>query len=360
MLDLTETELPPAKVELFHRLLAGSSAPIYVLGRNKYAQRVSEAATVTAFVDDHTPDRVYLGRPVVRMADLPGDAIVVSCVVNARPVTALARLQAAGQRRVIDYCALARLAPQLFAPVDYCASSRTDIQENATRYRWVYDRLADEESKRHFAKVLRFRLNMDVEIMQGFSLAIDRQYFEEFLPLSAGAVFVDGGGYDGATTRQFIARNGAYRRIYYFEPAPGMMAESRRNLAGLRDIEFVQKGLFNQKSRLRFDASGQDASRLSPDGGTEIEVVPLDLEVEEPVTFLKLDVEGAEPEAIQGAAGHIRADTPQMAVCIYHDQRDFWRIPQQVLAINDRYRLYVRHYTEGVLETVMYFVPTGT
>jgi hypothetical protein len=109
---------------------------------------------------------------------------------------------------------------------------------------------------------------------------------------------------------------------------------------------------------LRFDAAGPGSS-ISPTGQAEIEVVRLDDEVREPITFFKLDIEGAECEALKGAAGHIRSETPAMAVCIYHHQQDFWRIPFQVLEYNDRYKLYVRHYSEGVNETVMFFVPNG-
>lgn len=47
-----------------------------------------------------------------------------------------------------------------------------------------------------------------------------------------------------------------------------------------------------------------------------------------------------------------------MAICVYHDQRDFWRIPERVLSYVGDYDVHLRHYTEGVLETVMYFIPS--
>jgi len=337
--------------------MSATCPPIYVLGRNKYAQSVSSAVVVGAFIDDYTRETVYLGRPVIRMSNLPAECFVVSCVMDTLPVTALDRLRSMGVHEVIDYSTLARMAPDVFAPVEFCTGNRRDIIENAARYEWVYNLLADETSKQHFAKVVRFRLTMDLEHMRGISLAIDRQYFEEFLPLVPGTVFVDGGGYDGQTTLQFTAWNKDYRRVHYFEPMPVMMDVSRRNLAGLRDVRFLQKGLFSRNDRLRFNADAGSASSLSPSGQTVIDVVRLDDEVEEPVTFVKLDIEGAEHEALQGAADHIRSETPSLAVCIYHDQRDFWRVPLRVLEINDHYHLHVRHYSESIRETVMFFVP---
>jgi FkbM family methyltransferase len=363
MFIIHETKVNPRKEEIFHRLISSPIKPVYVLGTNRCAQcvfraqRVSGAFKVEAFVDDFTKEKSYLERPVIRMADLPGECIVVSCVTDTLPVTALNRLRSAGHENAIDYFALSRLAPDLFEPFGYCAGNRRDILENAARYEWVYNRLADEISRQTFAKVVQFRLTMDLEHMRGFSLAMDRQYFEDFLPLEAGEVFVDGGGFDGQTTVQFAARNTAYRRIHYFEPTPAMMEISRRNLNGLRDVCLVQKGLFSRQDRLRFDADAGPASSLSANGQMEIEVVRLDDEVREPITFLKLDIEGVEHEALQGAAEHIGKHTPKLAVCIYHDQRDFWRVPQRVLEINDRYNLFVRHYTESIRETVMFFVP---
>jgi len=73
--------------------------------------------------------------------------------------------------------------------------------------------------------------------------------------------------------------------------------------------------------------------------------------------LIKLDIEGAEFEAITGAANHIHRHTPRIAVCVYHNQSDFWRIPERILELNDHYKIYLRHYSEGILETVMFFVP---
>jgi FkbM family methyltransferase len=357
MLILDEYAVPPQKEKVFRHLMSGNGAPIYVLGRNKYAQRVSCVVPVQAFIDDFTEETSYMERPVIRMADLAHDCIVVSCVVDCHSLTALDRLHSVGVREVIDYFTLSRLAPNSFAPVDYCVRNRQDILDNMAKYQHVYKRLADDVSRKQFAKVVRFRLSMDLEHMRGFSDTLDRQYFEDFLPLGTGEVFVDGGGFDGQTTLKFAARHKAYRRIYYFEPLPAMMEVSRLNLASLRDIRFLQKGLFSRNDRLRFDTEAGPASSLSATGQLEIEVVRLDEEVQERITFIKLDIEGAEYEALNGAEEHIRSETPMMAVCVYHDQSHFWRIPLRVMEINDRYNVYFRHYSEGILETVMFFVP---
>jgi hypothetical protein len=75
------------------------------------------------------------------------------------------------------------------------------------------------------------------------------------------------------------------------------------------------------------------------------------------VTFIKMDIEGSECNALAGAHETICRCHPRLAVAVYHHAGDLWRIPQLVLATRDDYSLYLRHYTEGVVETVMFFIP---
>ncbi len=70
-----------------------------------------------------------------------------------------------------------------------------------------------------------------------------------------------------------------------------------------------------------------------------------------------MDIEGAELNAIDGAAATIARAHPRLALSIYHNAGDFWRVPERVLGIRSDYKLYIRHYTESIYETVMFFQP---
>lgn len=85
-----------------------------------------------------------------------------------------------------------------------------------------------------------------------------------------------------------------------------------------------------------------------------MEVDALDNLVKEKVTFIKLDIEGAEKEALEGAAGIIRRDRPRLAVCIYHKPEDILAIPEIILRMREDYRFYLRQYSIGFAETVLY------
>lgn len=356
MLNLEPHPLPPRKQKLLERLSAATNESIYVLGRNKYAQSVAKVFPVIAYIDDYTPDNTYFDRPVVRMAAVPRGSLVVSCVVDARPLTALNNLISAGLE-ALDYFTLVREMPGQVLPLDYCTNNRHDILTHEAEYNWVLEQCSDEQSRRELAQVVLFRATCDLDVMRGLSLTIDRQYFEPFWQLPAKSVFVDGGGYDGQTTRTFAQKHPDYRRIHFFEPSRVMMTAAREKLSDLHSIEWHPSGLYSETTRLRFDSSLGSASRITDSGPEEITVSSLDETVTEPVSFIKLDIEGAEYKALQGASCHIERDSPLIAACVYHEQADFWRIARLVMSIQPNYKLYFRHYTEGILESVTFFVP---
>ena len=340
------------------RLLTIGGSPKYALGRNAYSASVAQMVMLTGFIDDYTSEAFFLGKPVVRMEAVPTNALVISCVVEAKPLTALARLHAAGIASIIDYFTLARLVPGRVIPVVYLGGAGEDVRRHLDYYQWLHGRLVDDLSRQTLEKVTSFRSSGDVTHMQGFTLILDRQYFEDFMPLVAGEVFVDGGSFDGQTALAFRDRCPGYQSMYLFEPSPAPMAIAQQSLSALPRVEFINKGLFDSQTRLRFDANAGSASRVSDAGSSEIDVTTLDLAVREPVSFVKLDVEGAECRALQGAKRHILQDHPKLAVCVYHQQSDFWRVPTIILNLRNDYDVYLRHYTEGVLETVMFFMPS--
>jgi len=77
--------------------------------------------------------------------------------------------------------------------------------------------------------------------------------------------------------------------------------------------------------------------------------------VEEPVTFIKMDLEGWEMKALAGAKRHIATNRPKLALAVYHKAADFRLIHDFVSSFNHGYKIYLRHYTQGWSETVMFF-----
>lgn len=329
--------------------------PKYVLGRNIYAASVAESVAVTAFVDDFTNEKEYLGRPIVKLSDVPGNAIVLN-VAGGRPLSARGRLDEARLRN-LDYFAFYKYSGLPLLEMRFNEGFEQEFEAHKDRYAWIYGELADDISRDVFEKLVSFRFDYDLAHLSGFTWREDVQYFEDFLRLQKeGETFVDVGGFNGFTSLEFIRRCPKYGAVHVFEPEPANFRICVNNLEGRRDVYCHNAGLSNEKAVLKLDVQGS-GSKISDSGSVSIEVVRLDdLAIDVP-TFIKMDIEGAEASAIEGARETILVHHPRLAISVYHAPGDFWRIPEMILSMRNDYQVYMRHYTECIYETVMFFLP---
>jgi len=328
----------------------------FIFGINEYAQSIANQIEVAAFIDDFTSEKSYLGKPIINREDIPSDSLVVSAVVYGRPLTVKNILEERGHRH-IDYFSFYKYSGVDIMPVKCWAEFEQDYFENKDKYSWVYDLLSDQNSKDILEKIVNFRLSANLFHMEGFTERQKEQYFEDFLLLnSTGEVFCDVGSYDGFTTLEFIKRCPNYRSAYIFEPEPKNMEIIKKRLVDKDNIFYIQSGLSNKKDTVRFSANGS-SSMIDNDGEIEINVNLLDSLVKDKVSFIKMDIEGAEKLAIDGSRQTILENHPRLAICVYHKEDDLYRIPELIFSIRDDYSVYLRHYTEGVTETVMFFIP---
>ena len=356
LIPAAEGHLRRQRVEEFWReFKSDSGRPKFVFGCNVYARSILQACSVDGVVDDFSPEASFCGRQIIKTADIPKDALVL-VASGGRPLTVRRKLQELGIEQ-LDYFSLQKWSGAPLKDIVFNEGFCTEYAANEAQYQWVYDRLSDEVSRRSFRQLVSFRFNGDLDVMQEFSDRQRDQYFEDFLGLqSSSEVFVDVGGFDGSTTLEFISRCPGYRAVYVFEPDPGNFLACERRLKGRPNIHLLQIGAGNVRGKVSFSASGS-TSGIAADGGLTIEVARLDDMVPVRPTFIKMDIEGAELAAISGAARIIREHRPRMALCVYHKPGDFWRIPKQVLGIDPRFDIYLRHYTESIYETVMFFMP---
>ncbi len=97
-----------------------------------------------------------------------------------------------------------------------------------------------------------------------------------------------------------------------------------------------------------------DIKALEQAPSDQVQGVNLDEVVKERVGFIKLDIEGAEMDALSGAKNIIRNDRPLMAVCVYHRSGDVLEIMNFLHQIVPEYRFWLRHYSCMNWETVLY------
>ncbi len=188
-------------------------------------------------------------------------------------------------------------------------------------------------------------------------------YFEDFLNYSDHEVFVDAGCKDLSTTVELAGLCPGLKKVYAFEPDPDNYREClvKREIEHDRLPETVlfQQGVWSRRTNLKFNAFASCGSRIAENGSSVIDVVSIDETIQDndKVTFIKMDIEGSELEALKGAKNVIQRDKPKCAVCIYHKPEDMVAIPLYFRELVPEYRLYVRHYSNSEFETVLYAVP---
>lgn len=345
-----------SKAELAKAFATCGNGPKYIFGRTKYAAEVCKYVSISGVVDETTGETLSGGLPVIHsLADLPDGALVLNGVVEGAAWSIEEKLTAWGGGH-IDYFSLVKYGG-LPLSIEYWSGFAGSYGANRSEYETIRNMLADGLSKQTFDHLVRFRLNHDISEMAGFIMNLSGQYFEPFLRLEKrGESFCDVGGFDGGTTVNFIKHCPQYEKVYYWEPEPGAMAASKAALAPFPRIEFIPMGASDKKLTMHFKRNG-NASKIADNGDISISVSRIDDEIKGRVTFIKMDIEGSEVDALHGARGTILRHHPKLAVCAYHKGDDFIQIPKAVLDIRTDYDVYLRHYAQGICETVMFFVP---
>ena len=194
-----------------------------------------------------------------------------------------------------------------------------------------------------------------------FDLSEGKQYFDlpELPHSTEKEVFADIGCYDGLSTVYFNNWCSGNGFSYCFEPDKANIERIHRVLKNKKvdSYKLVDKGVWIKTGYIGFVSTGNSVSHVSENVGDadKVEVVTLDEALNDKVvTFIKMDIEGSEMEALKGAERIISEQTPKLAICVYHKPQDIWEIPELVLKINDSYKFYLRHYSYKDNETVLY------
>lgn len=181
-----------------------------------------------------------------------------------------------------------------------------------------------------------------------------------------GDVVIDAGACWGDTALTFALRAGSGGRVYSCEFLPDNLRIFHANLdlnPALRDrIEIVPHAVWRTSDeRLRFEQRGPGTkvqTGNAPPDPVRCQSIAIDDLVRERgiprVSFIKMDIEGAEMAAIEGAAGTIRRFRPRLAISVYHRFTDLTEIPAALHALVPEYEFTLGHYSMHLEETVLY------
>lgn len=221
---------------------------------------------------------------------------------------------------------------------------------------------ADGESRKEFVEQIRWRTTLSPEVLRSHPPASDTYFAPDLFSFHDHEVFVDCGAYDGDSIKPFVEQvKGNFERIIGLEPDPlnrDRFEKFRQALptAQANRIELLPFALGDKRERLEFDVTGTVVSVLGS-GKNIVDCVPLDEVVTIPPTYIKMDIEGAEPAALRGAVRLIRDHRPILSICLYHAIEHIWEIPLWVKRLVPEYHLFLRRYSDECWEQILYAIP---
>lgn len=201
-----------------------------------------------------------------------------------------------------------------------------------------------------------------------FPLLRGQYRLDSICQVEKGDIILDLGGYIGETLYYFSKQTGPSGEVHVFEPVPSSM-DSIKQLSKQSYIEpkttLVPYGAWDVNDSISITcAEGQSTAlrtgKNSNFNTITIKTLPIDDYVFDnelkSVDFIKMDIEGAEQKALKGAARTMSEFKPKLAISVYHMPTDLYGIPEIILQANPNYRFYLRHYTTGLFETILYAV----
>ena len=219
--------------------------------------------------------------------------------------------------------------------------------------------LSDDLSREVYFSAIKYRNTHNPKDAPVYSKH-DQYFVKDIVSLSDNEVFVDCGAYDGDTMKEFIkVSGGKYQSIVCFEPVEDYHKRLKKRGNG-KSVTAIRAGVYKESTTLNFNDAGGKGSAITNNAEHTISI-PVraidDVPECKDATFIKMDVEGAELDALHGAKETILRNKPKLAICIYHYHRDFVEIPKYLHSLVPEYKFYIRHHAFSINETVLYAIP---
>ncbi len=222
--------------------------------------------------------------------------------------------------------------------------------------------LFESESKKLFLNILKSRLYAD----EGWNVAYvdEPAHFDSIIHpyITSNEVFVDCGAFNGDTLEVFLkVTNGNFKKYFAIEPMVDngeKISKVIQLLSNLQKnkIEILQCAVGEKEENLFFRSTGKTSIAVEKAENTIfVRSIALDNElINNKITWIKMDIEGAEILGLLGAQEIIRKYRPKLTICVYHRSNDLWKIPLLINKICNNYKFYLKR-TSG--DIICYAIP---
>ncbi len=337
------------------------------LGAFAQTQLINNGYSVSGFVDSNPAKQNPKAR-VFAPDVLREDDLIIVCSVAFPEIEK--KLREMGVLNYIFYELLVMISQNRFEHYNSPLFSGMfkDVEDNKDRYLYVYNKLADQDSRDAFENVMMFRMTMNAEFLQRaqeISVSHGPQDFDEQIieRMDENSDFFDVGGYDGGTTLDFIRiKNGRYGRIFFIEPDRFLIEKDKGIFAsyGYDRIVFINGIAWDRKGYGYIEegcpGDGKVVDDAEADNISIVEKIVLDDYIDKTNSYIKLDVEGSENSVITGMSTAISKYHPLLGISVYHICGDFYKLTEKVLSQYDGYSLVFRHYTGTYNDSMIYFI----
>ncbi|MBQ8598725.1 MAG: FkbM family methyltransferase [Oscillospiraceae bacterium] len=235
-------------------------------------------------------------------------------------------------------------------------------REHQAQFEQVYEWLADEQSRIVYKDILNFKVSGKLNYLTHCETPVEEAYANIIKP-DQQEDYVDLGAYKGDTIQELLRfTDGQVHSVCAFEPDRKNYKKLCLNVEtmGLTEkSKLLNVAAYKESGTMLFSNKAGRQSALSKTQGVETPVDSLDnVMAGARVSFINMDVEGGEKEAIEGCRKTIEAWKPTMLISAYHRSEDLYALPLQIRELCPAYRFYFRHYRYiPAWDTNLYCVP---
>ncbi|MEI6826576.1 MAG: FkbM family methyltransferase [Desulfuromonadales bacterium] len=288
------------------------------------------------------------------------NAIVVVCLGNQGYLDDVVKtLQQMGFRHIICLMDIYEIHNPFNLPPELESEGFKYYLEQRERIISCLDLMADDTSREVYIRCLQTHLQRKpVPVPMS---PRHEQYTPQGIQLAKGySRFI----YCGVSVGEMVSvfsRTGKLEELVCFEPDPNQyrltaeyLNQKQKNIA--ERVTAIPCAVYSHDAIEPFTYSDTSfGSRITPRADSWIQTVTIDhvLPGFDP-TYIIMDIEGAELEALKGAENTIRNNRPDLAICLYHSPHHLWEIPLYLDGLGLGYRFYLRNYTSFIGETVLY------
>lgn len=222
----------------------------------------------------------------------------------------------------------------------------------------IYQHLADDESKNTYLQLLKAYATGNPDYLP---LSLYPQYKHPLVSVTKDdTMIIDGGALDGASTIELVQQGSAKTKALAFEAVPSLYTKCQKNVKEYQNITIAPYALWDKDDTFYIE-NNQGGSHITKEKSANSETchsIALDKYYAEnnlkDCSLIKLDIEGAEPQCLQGAKETIAKYHPKLHISIYHTIEQFFDIPLYLLSLYPYYKFYIGHHTLWFWETILY------